>query len=184
MSATTRELRYHRGGAVVGDLAFDLDREVREHELNHAGEAPARREAAAPRVRSISHVQVRERQHVSFVAVAGFFAVAALAVLVLMSYVQLTQISSSVVDLQSQLTALETENVTLTAQYEKMYDLSTVKEAAEAAGMTKPSSSQVYYVDLSKGDSAVVYQQKDPNVLNRLLTSLHHGVYTVVEYFE
>ena len=49
--------------------------------------------------------------------------------------------------------------------------------------MSKPSSSQIYYIDLSDGDSAVVYQQAEPGVLSRLLTSLHHGFYTVVEYF-
>jgi hypothetical protein len=59
-----------------------------------------------------------------------------------------------------------------------------VKEVAEAAGMTKPSSSQVYYVDLSDGDSAVVYRQEEPGVLSRLLTSLNHGVYAVLEYFK
>jgi hypothetical protein len=50
--------------------------------------------------------------------------------------------------------------------------------------MAKPSASQVYYIDLSSGDSAVVYQTEDPSVLSRLLTSLNHGVYAVVEYFD
>ena len=95
----------------------------------------------------------------------------------------LTQLSSQVVNLKQELAALETDNVTLTAEYQRMYDLSAVKEAAAAAGMAKPVSGQVYYVDLSDGDSAVVYQTESPNVLSRLLTSLHHGVYTVVEYF-
>ena len=79
---------------------------------------------------------------------------------------------------------LQTENVTLTAQHEQMFDLATVKEVAEAAGMSKPSSSQIYYIDLSEGDSAVVYQQEESNLLSRLLTSLNHGIYAVVEYFE
>ena len=92
-------------------------------------------------------------------------------------------LSAETVSLKKQLSALETENVTLTAQYERMFDRNTVKEAAEAAGMSKPGSSQIYYIDLSDGDSAVVYQQSDPGVLSRLLTSLHHGFYAVVEYF-
>ena len=50
--------------------------------------------------------------------------------------------------------------------------------------MSKPSNSQIYYVDLSDGDSAVVYQQEEPGVLSRLLTSLNHGIYAVVEYFD
>ena len=78
---------------------------------------------------------------------------------------------------------LETDNVTLTAEYQQMYDLAAVKEVALANGMAKPVSGQVYYMDLSSGDSAVVYQTESPNVLSRLLTSLHHGVYAVVEYF-
>ena len=32
--------------------------------------------------------------------------------------------------------------------------------------------------------SAVVYQQEEPNLFSRLLTSLNHGIYAVIEYFE
>ena len=189
--AAARELRYHSRSAVYGDLAYDLDREVREHALRHAGEAPRRQPEAAkaparakPRVRSLSKEQVRQRQKVSVLSVLGVGAAIGLAVLVLMCYIQLTAISSQVVDLQEELEALETENVSLTAQHEQMFDLATVKEVAEAAGMSKPSSSQIYYIDLSEGDSAVVYQQEETNLLSRLLTSLNHGIYAVVEYFE
>ena len=187
MASAARDLRYNSRSAVYGDLAYDLDRELRERELRHAGEAPRTRETAvpavAPKVRSVSRVQVRERQRVSAFSVVGFAVVGILTVLVLMSYIQLTALSAETVSLKKQLSALETENVTLTAQYERMFDRNTVKEAAEAAGMSKPGSSQIYYIDLSDGDSAVVYQQSDPGVLSRLLTSLHHGFYAVVEYF-
>ena len=101
-----------------------------------------------------------------------------------MSYIQLMVLSTGTVELKQQLVALEAENVSLTAQYEQMFDRATVKEAAEAAGMAKPSASQVYYIDLSSGDSAVVYQTEEPSVLSRMLTSLNHGVYAVVEYFD
>ena len=50
--------------------------------------------------------------------------------------------------------------------------------------MAKPSSSQVFYIDLSDGDSAVVYQEEEPSVLSRLLASVSHGIYAVVEYFD
>ena len=187
MASAARDLRYNSRSAVYGDLAYDLDRELRERELRHAGEAPRTKEvavpAAAPKVRSVSRVQVRERQRVSWVSVAGFAAVVVMAVMVLSCYVQLTRISSQVVSLKKQLDVLEVDNAALTVQYQQMYDLSTVKEVAEAAGMAKPRASQIYYVDLSSGDSAVVYQQSDPGVLSRLLTSLHHGFYAVVEYF-
>lgn len=183
-TSAARDLR-NSYGSVSGNLARSLDREVLEHDLRHAGELTRQREAVhqQPKVRSLEKVQVRERQRVSFLSVAGFAAVIALALAVLMNYIQLTAISSDVVALQSELSTLKTEYVTLTAQHEQMFDLDTVKEAAEAAGMTKPSSSQIFYIDLSGGDSAVVYQQEDPGFLSKVLTSLHHGIYAVVEYF-
>ncbi len=107
-----------------------------------------------------------------------------LAVLVLMSYVQLTMLSSEMVKLQSELEELETENVVLTAQYEQMFDMATVKEAAEAAGMRKPSSGQLYHLDMSGGDRAMAYDKEEPGLLRRLLAALNHGVYAVVEYFD
>ena len=178
--AAARELRYNSRSAVYGDLASDLDREVRERALRHAGEAPRHQTAveavpkAKPRVRSLSKAQVRQRQKVSVLSVLGVGAAIGLAVI----------ISDEVVSLQNQLEELQTENVTLTAQHEQMFDLATVKEVAEAAGMSKPSSSQIYYIDLAEGDSAVVYQQEESNLLSRLQTSLNHGIYAVVVYFE
>ena len=97
---------------------------------------------------------------------------------------RLTRLSSETVDLQTQLQELETENVNLTAQYQRMFDMASVKEAAEAAGMSKPSGTQMSRLDLSAGDSAVAYQQKEPGLLKRILSSLHGGVYAVVEYFD
>jgi cell division protein FtsB len=127
-------------------------------------------------------VQVRERQRVSVAALLGVLAVAALAVVVLMGYAQLTEMSSATVNLQAELKQLNTENVSLTAQYEKMYDLSTVKARAAAEGMSKPTSSQIYYVDLSGGDTAEVFEKKDPGIVRRLASYLHNGFYAVVEY--
>ena len=187
MAATARELRYRQSErAVDGSLARDLDWAVRERELRHAGEAPRHQEQVRqqPKVHAAPKVLVRERQQVSLFSLLGFAAVAGLAVLVLMSYIQLTALASDTVALKKQLSALETEHATLTAQYEQMFDLTTVREAAEAAGMTKPSTSQICYLDMAGGDSAIVYQQEEPSVLSSVLTSLNHGVYAVVEYFK
>ena len=187
MAATARELRYRQSErAVDGSLARDLDWSVRERELRHAGEAPRHQEQVRqqPKVHAAPKVLVRERQQVSLFSLLGFAAVAGLAVLVLMSYIQLTALASDTVALKKQLSTLETEHATLTAQYEQMFDLTTVREAAEAAGMTKPSTSQICYLDMAGGDSAIVYQQEEPSVLSSVLTSLNHGVYAVVEYFK
>lgn len=125
-----------------------------------------------------------ERQPVPVLTVVEVMAVIAAAVLLLLSYVQLTTLAADTVTLKSQLTTLQAENVSLTAQHEQMFDMATVKEVASAAGMSKPSRSQITYLDLASEDSATVYLTEEPSVLSRLLTSLHHGIYAAVEYFD
>ena len=182
MASAARDMRYRGKQAVNGSLAYDLDYAVRERALRHAGEAPKTREKA--KVYEAPRVLLRARQVVSPLAVLSVAAIMGLALLVLMSYVQLTMLSAETVELRSRLTELETENVSLTAQYQRMFDMASVKEAAEAAGMTKPSSTQMSRLDLSAGDSAVAYRQKEPGLFSRILSSLHGGVYAVVEYFD
>lgn len=182
MASAARDMRYRGKQAVNGSLAYDLDYAVRERELRHAGEAPRTREKA--KVYEAPRVLIRARQIVSPLAVLSVAAIMGLALLVLMSYVQLTRLSSETVKLQNQLEELESENVSLTAQYQRMFDMASVKEAAEAAGMSKPSGTQMSHLDLSAGDSAVAYRQKEPGLLGRILSSLHGGVYAVVEYFD
>lgn len=182
MASAARDMRYRGKQAVNGSLAYDLDYAVRERALRHAGEAPKAREKA--KVYEAPRVLLRARQVVSPLAVLSVAAIMGLALLVLMSYVQLTMLSADTVKLQSQLEELESENAALTAQYQRMFDMASVKEAAEAAGMTKPSSTQMSRLDLSAGDSAVAYRQKEPGLFSRILSSLHGGVYAVVEYFD
>ena len=189
MASAARELRYRSDYSVSGSLAHDLDWEIRDRELRHAGEAPrhspqtqqqTRRRAAE---KAEKRVQVRERQQFSVPTAAALVLVLSLAVMVLMSYIQLTVLSTETVTLKQELSQLQTQNVSLTTQYERMFDMATVKAAAEEAGMAKPSNSQICYVDLSGGDSAVVYRQEEPNMLGQVLTSLTHGVDALVEYF-
>ena len=182
MASAARDMRYRGKQAVNGSLAYDLDYAVRERALRHAGEAPKAREKA--KVYEAPRVLLRARQVVSPLAVLSVAAIMGLALLVLMSYVQLTMLSADTVKLQSQLEELESENAALTAQYQRMFDMASVKEAAEAAGMSKPSSTQMSQLDLSAGDSAVAYRQKEPGPFSRILSSLHGGVYAVVEYFD
>ena len=118
---------------------------------------------------------------------SGKFLAAALSVaLVLATPLSAQATKSGLSDAKSKKTALEAENVTLTAQHEQMFDMATVKEVAAAAGMAKPTSSQITYLDITSEDSATVYQTESdrPSILGRMLSSLHHGVYAVVEYFD
>ena len=126
----------------------------------------------------------RERQHVSFFAVLGFAAAGALIVMLLLNYAQLAAISNSVVSMKNEIADLQEEHVALVARYERTFDLTAVKAAAEAAGMAKPSASQIYYVDLSAPDNVILYRQKPANALSRVFTSLGQDVVSMVEYFK
>ena len=186
MASAAREYRYtHREFRNDGNLARDLDWAVRERELNHAGEAPRHeRTQAAPKVYRKERALVRERQPLPLLSMMGVTAVMAAAVMMLLGYVRLTTLAADTVALKSELAVLQAENVSLTAQHEQMFDMATVKEVAAAAGMSKPTSSQITYLDLDSEDSAVVYRTETPSVFSRILSSLHHGVYAVVEYFD
>ena len=118
-----------------GNLAFDLDVLVRERELETAGEhnrrqEEVRRAEAQPKPRT--RPQARPRQRVSPVLLAGTMVLAALAVVLVMGYVQLTTISGSVSEMKNELTQLNTEHVALLTRYEQTYDLASVKEAARS----------------------------------------------------
>ena len=180
MASAVRTPRHQGRRPVNGRLAYDLGWEVRQQALEQAGKAVK----APPKVHAAPAVRVRERQYVSRLAVTGVAGVIVLALLVLASYVQLTMLSAETVKLHEQLTELETDHTILTAEYEQMFDMASVKEAAEAAGMGKPSATQVTHLDLSEGDSTVSYQEENPGFFRRLLNSLHGGVYAVVEYFD
>lgn len=188
MASAAREYRYaHRDFAVDGNLARDLDWAVRERELEHAGSAPRheKQTQAAPKVHRREQALVRERQRLPVLTIVNVAAIVGAAIMLLLSYVQLTTLAADTVTLRTELAALEAENVSLTAQHEQMFDMATVKEVAAAAGMAKPTSSQITYLDLAGEDSATVYQtESSPSVLSRALSSLHHGVYAVVEYFD
>lgn len=189
----TRQLnQYDR--YVSGNNAYDYDYLERERqrriererraEREREAERRMREEAARPIPRRQAASKHRERQRVSPLALLGFAATAALVVLLLMNYAQLAAISNDVVSMQNELASLEEEHVALVARYERTFDLTAVKEAAEAAGMAKPSSSQIYYVDLSAPDNVVLYQKKDASVLGRVFTALGTNMGSVVEYFK
>ncbi len=189
-----RDLRQlnRNGRYVAGNLAYDYDylereqrrraeREEREYAERRARETVARPE---PRRRVEAPPKYRERQRVSPLVLLGFASAAAIVVVLLMSYAQLTAISNDVVSMQRKLSSLEEEHVTLLARYERTFDLAAIKEAAEAAGMAKPSASQIYYVDLSAPDNVVLYARAEANVLGRVFASMGQGVVSVVEYFK
>lgn len=151
---------------VDGNLARKLDSRELERQLERSGQMDfdqlyeRRPETAAERnARRRAQIRAAQRpaQHVSPMALLGAVCVAFLTVVLLLCYVRLNTISRSIVSMKTEINQLEIEQVSLLTQYEQTFDLSAIKEAATAAGMSQPSDSQVFYINLPGEDQATAY---------------------------
>ena len=177
MALTARSERRITGS---GSWTRGIEWQMRQLELEGAGELPRRRKAEGVKARAVT----RRRMRIPVLAVAGAAVAGLLAVLVLMSCIELTSLSAETVTLKGTLETLKTENAALNAEYERIFDLASVQEAALAAGMSKPSASQISYVDLSEGDSVVVYRQEDTGVVSTVMLSVRRGFQALKDYFD
>jgi len=192
-NAKDTKRKYQTPGVVSGSLAHQLDQyEQLERRLEKSGQLDfdqqykRRKETEAEliaRQRARAKAAVRPAQKVSPLMVAGFAAVAGLLVCLLMCYVQLNSISSSIVEMKEQISQLQTEQVALLTRHEQAFDLSTVKTAAQSAGMTQPSESQIHYIDLPGQNQVMALGAQRTSGLRQMLTSLGQRAYAVVEYF-
>ena len=176
MAENVRKIRYSSYGSLAYDPAFE------GNVVPAPSEEPLFRPKVLPREHTLTRpkVQVRPAGQVSVFAVAGFFAVAIVAVLVLLSYVQLTALSDEVVSLRNEYNTLKSEEARLMAQYELAYDLKSIEDTVTADGrMVKPQSSQIYYMDLSGSDSVVIYENSTAATLGSKLEAFMD---TVAEY--
>lgn len=176
---------YSTRGSVDGNLARKLNpqpntREL-ERQLDRSGRMDfdelyeRRPETAAERNarrRAQMKASIRTAQKVSPMALLGAVCVAFLMVVLLLCYVRLNTISRSIVSMKAEISQLEVEQVSLLTQYEQTFDLSAVKEAAEAAGMTQPSESQVYYISLPGEDQARVHRSERSSPLDSVLAAV------------
>ena len=165
---------------VYGNLAYDLDTLASQRQLEEAARPERQSQPQqAPRHRTAA----RPRQRVSPLALCAVGALAAMAVVLVMGYIQLTAVTGSISDLQEQVSQLEDQRVSLVMDYERTFDMAKIKEAAEAAGMKKSTAGQVEYVELGGGSKAEVYQAESDSLLSRLTHSVKNGVGALVEYF-
>ena len=176
---------YHHG-ATYGSLAYDLDALAREKQLDEAGKLPQKTvRPAQPEVQPVQRRQSAARAAVrpSPVLLLGTVLVVGMVIALMLCYVKLTGISDNVSSIKREISALEEEHVALLTAYERTFDLATVKAAAEAAGMSKPSSGQIQYIDLSGADSVEVYAAGGAAALNGFTEKAESLWAYVLEYF-
>ena len=174
-------ISYRTYGSVAYAPAYD----------SSAVRAPGQEEVLQPKpkkrqkeqVLTRTQVQVREAGAVSPFAVMGFVLVGVFAALLLLSHVQYTVVADEVVSLRRELNTLQTENATLSAEYERVFDLERI-QAAVGSTMVRPSANQIEYIDLSEPDSVEVYADQGgiPGVLGAL-EGIGEVISDIVEYF-
>ena len=166
-----------------GNLAYDLDSLARQRQLEDAGVMPERQRQpqVSPRRRSQPRAQVRP--HASPVTVACLAVLVGLVMVMMLGYVQLTKTGAEISRLKNQLNDLNGEHVQLVTTYERTFDLTTIKEVAEAAGMAKPTAGQIEYIDLSGDDSAVVYRTEAEDAIHELYATAQASLAGLWEYF-
>ena len=174
-------LSYRTYGSVAYAPAYD----------GSAVRAPGQEEVLQPKPRTRpkeraltrTQVQVRQAGQVSVFAVFGFLLVGAFAALLLLSYTQYTVVSDQVVSLRRELSSLQTENATLSAEYEQVFDLARIQEEV-GESMVRPSANQIEYIDLSEPDSVEVFTEQSgtPGVLGAL-KGIGEVISDVIEYF-
>lgn len=176
----------YRHGATYGSLAYDLDALAREKQLDEAGKLPQKKvRPAQPEVQPVQRRQTAARAAVrpSPVLLLGTVLVVGMVIALMLCYVKLTGISDNVSSIKREISALEEEHVALLTAYERTFDLATVKAAAEAAGMSKPSSGQIQYIDLSGADSVEVYAAGGAAALDGFTEKAESLWAYVLEYF-
>ena len=104
------------------------------------------------------------------------------AALVLFSHAQSTVLNAEIVELRGQLTTLEAENAKLSAQYEQVFDMAAIQKAV-GEGMTRPSGSQVVYLDLSEPDTVVVFEKLKDNAVVDVMKNVGQALGDMIEYF-
>lgn len=170
--------------AVYGSLAYDLDTLARERTLEEAGqvEYQRRREPEVVR-RQRPQEAVQPKAKVSPLVMCSVAVLGVMVVALLLCYVRLTEISTSVSEIKDEMAQLNEENVSLLTTYEKTFDMTGVKETAEAAGMSKPSAGQIEYIEMGGPDAVMIYEAGGESLLDKLFATVEQGALAVLEYF-
>lgn len=176
---------YNTYGSVAYAPAYDgsaVRVPRRQEEVYQPAPRPKQRQQVNKRTLVRTHAQVRQAGQVAPFAVVGFLAVAVFAVMLIMSYAQLTVVNDQMVSLRSELSDLQSENATLTAQYEKVFDMDKL-QAAVGSEMVRPGSDQVVYIDLSEPDAVTIYGEESTGGILGALKGAGQVLGGIVEYF-
>ena len=160
--ATAALKRKYGQGAVYGSLAYDFDNPELYPE-EYAETEPVARPRPRTETKTRTKVQTRARtaprtkQSIAPLSIVGMLAAAFLVVVAILAQAQMVGLSSKSVELQQQLDVLEEQQSKLRIAYESAFNMAEIEDyAIHTLGMQRPRADQIFYIDTSSPDKAVV----------------------------
>ena len=153
--AAAAERKYGQG-AVFGSLAYDFNNpELYPEEYTEA--QPKTRPQTRTEIHTRARTAVHTRQSIAPVSIVGMLAAAFLVVTAILAQAKIVGISSRSVELRQELEQLEEQQAKLRIAYESAFNMAEIEDyAIHSLGMQKPRADQVFYIDTSSPDKAVV----------------------------
>lgn len=150
--------RTYGQGAVFGSLAYDFNNpELYREEYTTAQPKARPHTQTRTRVHTRARAAAHTRQSIAPASLLGMLVAAFLVVVAILAQAQMVGISSQSVALQTELTQLEEQQAKLRIAYESAFNMAEIEDyAIHALGMQKPRADQIYYIDTSSPDKAVV----------------------------
>ena len=177
---SSKQIPYRTYGNVAYAPAYEGN--ASPHKKEKTAPRPKQRPLIRGKTFARTHVQVREAGEVSVFAVMGFLAVGVLAALLMFSFSQQTVLNRELNDLRKELSILESDNATLSAQYEKVFDLERIQQAV-GDQMERPTTDQIVYIDLSEPDNVILYGEERTGGIAGALQGFQDVLSSIAAYF-
>ncbi len=166
---------------VTGSLAYDI---AQPEEEAYFYSLPREAIANAPRIDEevVQKTRAVPRQAIAPAAVLGFALAAALLVVVIFAHVGMSAASENVLALEHQVEELQKRQDDLLIDYETAFNLTELEDyAINELGMQKPRSDQIYFINSTAEDKAVVLSERAESV--SLVDRLGDFLSSIAEYF-
>ena len=169
-------------GAVFGSLAYDFNNPELYREEYTTVQPKARPQTQTrTRVQTRAKTVAHTRQSIAPMSLIGMLAAAFLIVVAILAQAQMVGISSKSVELQKELAQLEEQHDKLRIAYESAFNMAEIEDyAIHSLGMQKPRADQIFYIDTSSPDKAVVIAGTENEGFVDRVSDFLSGV---VEYF-
>jgi len=184
MAAPAKNEKYN-ANAVYGSLAYDYGKAGTYREKM---DRPVERQViipAHPRIReqAAAAVRVKTKQGIAPLAMIGYACAAILVVFSLMAKIQLTEVTDTSAQLETQLSDLNVAQNRILINYERAFNLTSIEEyATTQLGMQRPREEQVFYLESTVPDKAVIVSGSDNKV--GFCERVFDAIASIAEYFK